>query len=131
MSMEPASVSACATAARMLSGSVTSRRTTWALPPSASIAARSSLSRSVRREASTTLAPAAASTVAKREPSPLEAPVTSATLPSRLIDKPMITSCAGAPPAYAGAEGSISKKERPFQKNPCLWVASPGQCRRF
>ncbi len=88
--MVPASVSAWAIAARMLSGSVTSSRTTCALPPFDSMSARSSLSRSTRREASTTLAPAAASTCAKRAPRPLDAPVISATLPSRLIDKPMM-----------------------------------------
>ena len=90
ISMVPASVSAWAMAARMLSGSVTSRRTTWALPPFDSISARSSFKRSTRREASTTLAPAAASVCAKRAPRPLDAPVISATLPSRLIDKPMM-----------------------------------------
>jgi hypothetical protein len=37
---------------------VTSSCTTWAAPPSASISARSSFRRSVRREASTTCAPA-------------------------------------------------------------------------
>jgi hypothetical protein len=40
MSIEPTSVSACATAARMLSWSVTSSATTWASPPSPSMRAQ-------------------------------------------------------------------------------------------
>ena len=57
--MEPTSVSAWATAALMLSRSVTSSSTTCASPPSPSICARRSLSFSMRRLASTTAAPGA------------------------------------------------------------------------
>ena len=60
MSIVPISVSACATAALMLSWSVTSSATTCASPPSASISARSVFRRSMRRAASTTPAPALA-----------------------------------------------------------------------
>lgn len=88
MSIGPASVSAWAMADLMLAKSVTSRLTTCAAPPSASISARSSLSRSVRREASTTWAPAWASTLANRAPRPLEAPVISAIFPSKLTSMP-------------------------------------------
>ncbi len=83
MSIEPTSVSACATADLMLSRSVTSSSTTWASPPSPSIRARSSLSFSTRRLASTTAAPARASVRANCAPRPLEAPVTKATRPER------------------------------------------------
>ena len=83
MSIEPISVSACATAALMLSIDVTSRLTTCASSPSASIWARRSLSRSMRRLASTTPAPARASARANWAPSPLEAPVTKATRPDK------------------------------------------------
>ena len=83
MSIAPTSVSARATAARMLSWSVTSSSTTWASPPSPSMRARSSLSRSVSRLASTTAAPARASVLENWAPSPLDAPVTKATRPER------------------------------------------------
>ena len=72
----------------MLAMSVTSSDTTWAAPPSASISARSSLRRSVRRDASTTWAPAPASALANRAPSPLDAPVISAIFPSKLTSMP-------------------------------------------
>ena len=83
--MAPISVSACATAARMLAGSVTSSPTTCASPPSPSISARSVFRRSMRRAASTTPAPEAASTRANCAPRPLDAPVTKATRPDRSI----------------------------------------------
>src|SRR5450830_191870 len=91
--MGPASVSACAMADLMLAKSVTSSATTCAAPPSASISARNSFRRSVRREASTTWAPACASTFAKRAPRPLDAPVIRAILPSKLTSMPTSYSC--------------------------------------
>jgi hypothetical protein len=48
----------------------------------------SSFRRSIRREASTTWAPAFASTLAKRAPSPLDAPVINAIFPSKLTSIP-------------------------------------------
>ena len=65
----------------MLALSVTSMVTARASPPAATMASQASLTRSVRRAASTTFAPAWASTVPKWRPKPLEAPVTRATLP--------------------------------------------------
>src|SRR5450830_1939457 len=91
--MGPASVSACAMADLMLAKSVTSSDTTCAAPPSASISARNSFRRSVRRDASTTCAPAWASTFAKRAPRPLDAPVIRAILPSKLTSMPTSCSC--------------------------------------
>src|SRR5450830_770691 len=91
--MGPASVSACAMADLMLAKSVTSSDTTCAAPPSASISARNSFRRSVRRDASTTCAPAWASTFAKRAPRPLDAPVIRAILPSKLTSMPTSYSC--------------------------------------
>jgi hypothetical protein len=85
MSIVPISVSAWATAAQMLSGSVTSSSTKCASPPSASISARSVFSRSTRRAASTTPAPARARVRANCAPRPLEAPVTKATRPDKSI----------------------------------------------
>ena len=83
MSIEPISVSAWATADWMEPRSVTSSSTTCASPPSPSMRARSSLSLSTRRLASTTPAPAAASVRANCAPRPLDAPVTNATRPDK------------------------------------------------
>ena len=90
MSIAPISVSAWATAALMLSWSVTSSATTCASPPSASISARSAFRRSMRRAASTTPAPAALKVLANCAPSPLDAPVTKATRPDRSISYAMV-----------------------------------------
>ena len=81
--MEPTSVSVCATADWMESLSLTSSSTTVASPPSPMICARSSLSLSTRRLASTTAAPACASVRANWAPRPPDAPVTKATRPER------------------------------------------------
>ena len=66
--------------------SVTSRTKAAASPPWLRISSARASSRSVRRAASATLAPAAASTRAKRRPRPDEAPVTSAVWPVRLVE---------------------------------------------
>src|SRR5215813_11111941 len=83
MASGPSSVSAAATAVRTLTPSVTSRATGTARPSMASISRASSASRSTRRAASATLAPALASVSAKWRPRPLDAPVTRAALPVR------------------------------------------------
>src|SRR5262245_43845055 len=62
----------------------TSAPIAMARPPACSMRAFTAASRSVRRATSATGAPSRASTSAKRTPSPLDAPVTSATRPVRL-----------------------------------------------
>src|SRR6059036_3394515 len=78
--------------------------------PSTSAARRSS--RSARRAAPTTWAPAADRTRAKRSPSPLEAPVTMATRPSSpKISAGPVTSCATGLDTldqHAGAEAAAT-----------------------
>ncbi len=83
MSIVPNAASPAATAATRLSASVASICTAKACPPALRICAASASNRSSRRAASTTAAPCAASTCAKRAPRPEEAPVTSATRPVR------------------------------------------------
>ena len=75
----PKAFSAASKARVMAARSVTSASIAIARPPAASIAFFNSLSRSVRRATSATAAPLSASARANCAPSPLEAPVTSAT----------------------------------------------------
>ncbi len=79
----PYSAIAASTTAWQSSTFATSAVTVSARRPRSSIWALVSCRRSVRRAASTRSAPASASAVAKATPSPDEAPVTIATLPSR------------------------------------------------
>src|ERR1700751_3760543 len=80
----PKAFSAASKAPAMAWRSRTSADTVIALPPDLAICACSAVSRSARRATRTTQAPFAARVWAKRAPSPLDAPVTSATLPLRL-----------------------------------------------
>ena len=93
ISMGPTSRSAKFNAASMLPTFVTSKATTCASPPSASISARKALSISTRRLANTTAAPAAAKVFANCAPKPLEAPVTKATRPDKSSVYAILNSC--------------------------------------
>jgi hypothetical protein len=83
VSMRPSSSTVVATACSACCWSVTSAVIVRALPPPSLIWVASASSRSVRRATRATLAPRAASAAAVACPMPLEAPVTSATVPSR------------------------------------------------
>src|SRR5438477_5677377 len=83
MSTVPKAVSAASKARRIAARSSTSAPTAIALPPACSMRAFSACRRSMRRATSTTADPFSARTSAKRTPSPLDAPVTSATRPVR------------------------------------------------
>jgi hypothetical protein len=80
----PKAFSAASKARVMAARSFTSASIATARPPPASIDFCSSASRSARRATSATAAPLPASARANCCPSPLDAPVTSATRPSRL-----------------------------------------------
>ena len=80
----PKAFSAASKAAAIAFRSRTSADTVIALAPDFSSCACKALIRSARRATKTTDAPFSERTCAKRAPSPLEAPVTSATLPWRL-----------------------------------------------
>src|SRR5215469_12752117 len=98
----PSSVSAAVTASLTLADEVTSQATGKARPPSPSISAASASRRSSRRAASATLAPARASTFAKCQPRPAEAPVTRAASPPRSAVKdmaPLVSELAARPVA--------------------------------
>src|SRR6516164_10014105 len=91
----------------------TSAPIAMARPPAASMRVLRAASRSVRRATSATGAPSRASTSAKRTPSPLDAPVTSATRPLRLKrSAAVIRAClawlsfGAAPPALDFASGA-------------------------
>ena len=79
----PKAFSAASKARVIATRSVTSASIAVALPPWPSISSLSALSRSTRRATSATAAPLSASALANCLPSPLEAPVTSATRPER------------------------------------------------
>src|SRR5688572_7546746 len=81
MSGAPTAFATAANAASTDAGSVTSIATAIALPPAPPISPTSLSRRSVRRAQAATVAPSASSRRAKLSPSPLEAPVTRATLP--------------------------------------------------
>src|SRR5215469_364045 len=88
----------------------TSASIAMARPPAASMRVFSAARRSMRRATSATGAPSRASTSAKRTPSPLDAPVTSATRPLRLKSSAaVIRAClawlsfGAAPPALDSA----------------------------
>src|SRR5579862_3845535 len=83
MSTRPPIVVASPTTLSISAGTQTSQRTATARPPSRMISAATSASRSSRRAASTTVAPARASALAKITPQPDDAPVTTAVLPVR------------------------------------------------
>src|ERR687898_851994 len=72
--------------------SETSVSTARAAPPEARISRRKPSSRSTALDASTTEAPRAASSLAVASPMPLEAPVTTATLPPRVGPTRIVTS---------------------------------------
>src|SRR5438105_5938170 len=83
MSTVPKACSAASKARRIAARSVTSAITATARPPALPMRSASALRRSRRRATNATAAPFSANTSAKRTPSPLEAPVTSATRPVR------------------------------------------------
>src|ERR1700683_3560157 len=82
VSRRPSPSTVRSTAPTACCSSVTSHSSTSAVPPWSLMSAASASSRSPRRAASATAAPSAASAVAAAAPMPLEAPVTSATVPS-------------------------------------------------
>src|SRR4029079_8919089 len=84
MVTQPNAFSACSNAWIIPARSSTSVSTARACPPACSMRDFSVRSRSFRRATRTTAAPFSARTSAKRRPSPLEAPVTSATCPEIL-----------------------------------------------
>ena len=86
MSTSPNDSLASETARAIDSASVTSRAIGTHSPPPARISPATSSRRSTRRAVAATLAPAAASTIAKRRPSPELAPVTRATRPVRSVE---------------------------------------------
>src|SRR5262245_49867850 len=120
----PSSASTRSTVATIWSASVTSRGTGTHTPPAAAISAATSLSLSSRRAAAATLAPHAASTMAKRRPSPELAPVTSATWSVRSMEKlgrpkPAGSSLIGAPVGLR----SMSARPTGPSNALCFWFA--------
>ena len=94
----------------MLARSSTSASTAIALPPAFSMRALAFFKRSARRATSATAAPFAASTCAKRSPSPLEAPVTSATRPVKSkSDAAFIASCPVTHPPYNARGSAVAR----------------------
>src|SRR5829696_1116143 len=91
-SSDPNSPTAFLTMASTEPRSETSVSTTSATPPEAEMSRRRPPSFSTALEASTTEVPRAASSLAVASPMPLEAPVTTATLPPRLCSTEVITS---------------------------------------
>src|SRR5829696_10258255 len=91
-SRDPNSSTVRPTIASTESLSETSVSTSRATPPEAEIPRRKASSLLAALEASTTEAPRAASSLAVASPMPLEAPVTTATLPPRLCSTEVITS---------------------------------------
>ncbi len=115
----PASASAAANASRTLAAFLTSMATARARPPAAVMASVSRRSRSARRAASTTVAPARARAAAKCAPRPPEAPVTRATLPSSLKDCSIGSLGAAARAAPAGARcGSVVGEGKSIHTTP-------------
>src|ERR687889_2566543 len=84
MSILPNSSTALSTRSWACSSSVTSHLTATAFPPSWVTLSTSSSRRSLRRAPATTAAPSATSARTVASPMPLEAPVTTATLPFNL-----------------------------------------------
>src|SRR5438876_1199225 len=89
----PNAASAASNARRIAARSSTSAETATARPPFCPMRSLTAASRSARRATSATAATFAASTSAKRTPSPLEAPVTSATWPVRSNNSAAFMGC--------------------------------------
>ena len=83
VSRRPRFETVCSTASAASSSLVTSHSMTSAVPPASPISLASVSSLSLRRAARATAAPVAESWRAVAAPIPLDAPVTSATVPSR------------------------------------------------